>query len=112
MFSKLVFPFLGVVIGGVIGGIGGTIAGFFIAEILHGAIRGLYFRSVKIESNSELDSYYGNSFDESTMHTLTSGINTRSREGAVNIVFKILYQPNPQGAKFTISSCLCWAYTR
>lgn len=55
MFSKSVFPFLGVVIGGVAGGIGGAIAGFFIAAILHGALRGLYFRSIQNGRESELD---------------------------------------------------------
>lgn len=55
MFSKSVFPFLGVVIGGVIGGIGGSIAGFFIAAILHGVIRGLYLRSAQRDRGSELD---------------------------------------------------------
>lgn len=55
MFSKSVFPFLGVVIGGVVGGIGGAIAGFFIAAILHGALRGLYFRLIQGRDESELD---------------------------------------------------------
>lgn len=55
MFSKSVFPFLGVVIGGVTGGIGGAIAGFFIAAIIHGIIRGLYVRSIQRDRNSELE---------------------------------------------------------
>jgi len=55
MFSKSVFPFLGVVIGGVTGGIGGAIAGFFIAAILHGIIRGLFMRAAINEKKSDLD---------------------------------------------------------
>lgn len=55
MFSKSVFPFLGVVIGGLTGGIWGAIAGFFIAAILHGIIRGLFMRTALIENQSDLD---------------------------------------------------------
>jgi len=55
MFSKSVFPFLGVVIGGVIGGIGGAIAGFFIAAVLHGIIRGLFMPVAINEYKSDLD---------------------------------------------------------
>lgn len=55
MFSKSVFPFLGVVIGGVVGGIGGAIAGFFIAAVLHGIIRGLFMRASINENKSDLD---------------------------------------------------------
>ncbi|MEZ9778610.1 hypothetical protein [Vibrio sp. 10N.261.54.A5] len=55
MFSKSVFPFLGVVIGGVVGGIGGAIAGFFIAAVLHGIIRGLFMRAAINENKSDLD---------------------------------------------------------
>ena len=58
MFSKSVFPFLGVVIGGVTGGIGGAIAGFFIAAILHGIIRGLFMRAAINEKKSDLDTLY------------------------------------------------------
>jgi len=55
MFSKSIFPFLGIIIGGVAGGIGGAIAGFFIAAILHGAIRGLLLRAAHSERSSDLD---------------------------------------------------------
>lgn len=55
MFSKSVFPFLGVVIGGVTGGVWGAIAGFFIAAILHGIMRGLFMRAALNENKSDLD---------------------------------------------------------
>ena len=55
MFSKSVFPFLGVVIGGVTGGIWGAIAGFFIAAILHGIIRGMFMRAALHENKTDLD---------------------------------------------------------
>ena len=46
MFSKSAFPFFGVVLGGALGGFWGAVAGFFIAAVVHGVLRGLYFRKL------------------------------------------------------------------
>lgn len=55
MFSKSVFPFLGIIIGAAVGGFAGAIAGLFLAAILHGLLRGLMMRSARRRSESQLD---------------------------------------------------------
>ena len=49
MFSKSIFPYLGVIIGALVGGWKGALAGFFISAILHGVIRGLKFKNMQNE---------------------------------------------------------------